>query len=205
MRYDRTIIGYHGCSIKTAERILNGEPFEPSCNEYDWLGEGIYFWEYGFDRAWRWARHWYRSDGAVVGAIIQLAHCFDLTDTQYTHELAELAGTFVRGVKQARMRVPRNRGRHDLKGRFLDCAIINWALREMEADGTHYYSVRCLFTEGDPVYKDARVRTAITLESHAQVAVRDPACLIGVFRPSEKISRRTVAAASRRSRRSPRR
>lgn len=47
MKYDRTVIAYHGCDVETAERLLSGEPFKPSQNDYDWLGEGIYFWEYG--------------------------------------------------------------------------------------------------------------------------------------------------------------
>ena len=28
-----------------AERLLAGEPFQKSINDYDWLGHGIYFWE----------------------------------------------------------------------------------------------------------------------------------------------------------------
>lgn len=39
------MLGYHGCSAETAEKVLKGEKFEISRNPYDWLGEGIYFWE----------------------------------------------------------------------------------------------------------------------------------------------------------------
>ena len=45
--YDRTIIAYHGCDRAVAERLLEGHRFTPSQNDYDWLGRGIYFWEYG--------------------------------------------------------------------------------------------------------------------------------------------------------------
>lgn len=55
MKYDRTVIAYHGCDVETAERLLHGEPFKESQNDYDWLGEGIYFWEYGADRALQFA------------------------------------------------------------------------------------------------------------------------------------------------------
>jgi hypothetical protein len=48
MRYDRQIIGYHACAQPIAERLLQGEPFRPSTNDWDWLGHGVYFWEYGF-------------------------------------------------------------------------------------------------------------------------------------------------------------
>ena len=49
------VIAYHGCHSDTADRVLAGEPFVLSSNPYDWLGTGIYFWEYGPDRAWDWA------------------------------------------------------------------------------------------------------------------------------------------------------
>jgi hypothetical protein len=38
------LVGYHGTNRQAAESILaNG--FETSQNEYDWLGEGVYFWQ----------------------------------------------------------------------------------------------------------------------------------------------------------------
>jgi hypothetical protein len=30
MKYDRTVVAYHGCDAELAERILAGEPFEKS-------------------------------------------------------------------------------------------------------------------------------------------------------------------------------
>src|SRR5438105_2821011 len=45
----RTVIGYHGCSRAFAADLLAGrvslEQWKLSRNNYDWLGEGIYFWE----------------------------------------------------------------------------------------------------------------------------------------------------------------
>lgn len=55
MRYDRTVLAYHGCDAETAEHLLAGDPFKPSVNDFDWLGQGIYFWEHGPDRALRFA------------------------------------------------------------------------------------------------------------------------------------------------------
>ena len=74
MRHERTVIGYHGCDATVAERLLAGEPFAPSDNNFDWLGRGVYFWEYGYQRAQDWAMQWPRLRGlpfAVVGALIQ--------------------------------------------------------------------------------------------------------------------------------------
>lgn len=91
MRYDRTVLAYHGCDADVAAQLLAGMPFKPSENDFDWLGRGIYFWEHGSDRALRFAQ--FQKDRgkvkepAVVGAIIQLGHCFDLMDTHFTREL----------------------------------------------------------------------------------------------------------------------
>jgi hypothetical protein len=45
------------------------------------LGSGIYFWEYGYDRAMQFALEQQArgkiATPAVVGAIIQLGRCFD--------------------------------------------------------------------------------------------------------------------------------
>jgi hypothetical protein len=35
--------------------LLRREQLKPSGNDYDWLGSGIYFWEYGDRRALDWA------------------------------------------------------------------------------------------------------------------------------------------------------
>src|SRR5437667_12577817 len=51
----RTVIGYHSCSQEAAEQILAEQRFLPSTKTYDWLGEGVYFWEYAPYRALDWA------------------------------------------------------------------------------------------------------------------------------------------------------
>jgi len=40
------VIAYHGGSLDTLRRVMRHEPLLPSVNAYDWLGEGVYFWEY---------------------------------------------------------------------------------------------------------------------------------------------------------------
>src|SRR5260221_731263 len=51
-----TVVGYHGCSRGVAEKIISAQHFLPSTMTYDWLGEGIYFWEYAPYRALEWAQ-----------------------------------------------------------------------------------------------------------------------------------------------------
>ena len=50
--HQRLIIGYHGCDARVADQVIRtGGILQPSENEYDWLGSGIYFWEFGPERA----------------------------------------------------------------------------------------------------------------------------------------------------------
>ena len=45
-----------------------------SQNEYDWIGHGIYFWEFAPYRAWEWATQKYGADAAVIEAEISIGH-----------------------------------------------------------------------------------------------------------------------------------
>jgi hypothetical protein len=183
VHYARTVYGYHGCSATTAEGVLGGALFKHSENAYDWLGAGVYFWEYGLDRAWRWAEEHWQDEPAVVGAHIQLGNCFDLLDTRFTDILKELAPIYAESIKATGGSVPQNKGKQ-LKLRFLDCAVVNWSLKFLEKEGQTYQSVRCAFLEGDSVYDDgAGAKSEIFLETHIQIAVRDHACILGTFRP----------------------
>jgi hypothetical protein len=83
--FARVIVGYHGCTEPFARELLLGRKpiadWVPSTNEWDWLGNGIYFWEHAPKRAMRWARERFsgrRQRPAVLGAYIQLGRCFDL-------------------------------------------------------------------------------------------------------------------------------
>lgn len=47
-RYQRTVVGYHGCDAVLTDSVLAGKmDLQLSSNPYDWLGGGIYFWEHG--------------------------------------------------------------------------------------------------------------------------------------------------------------
>src|SRR5437588_5660092 len=82
----RTVIGYHGCTRESADRILAESRFLPSARAYDWLGEGIYFWEYAPYRALEWAiircSH-LGGEPAVLGATLRLGRCMNLLDTAH--------------------------------------------------------------------------------------------------------------------------
>ena len=44
------LIGYHGCDITTVYDVVLDGNLNPSRNTYDWLGNGIYFWEDDIER-----------------------------------------------------------------------------------------------------------------------------------------------------------
>ena len=52
------VLGFHGCDISTYKKVLiNHENLKASDNQYDWLGNGIYFWENSYQRACDWAKN----------------------------------------------------------------------------------------------------------------------------------------------------
>ena len=184
VQYDRTVIAYHGTHAAIADAIIDGRAsMRESANPYDWLGRGVYLWEWGYERAVHWAvaRHGL-DDAGVVGAVVQLGHCFDLMDVAFTRSLGDGAEHFVAAASAAGVTVPLNRGPdEDRGGRFFDCALINWWLPMVEAsEGRRIQTVRCGFVEGDRIHANAGIRA----RSHVQIAVRDPRCIVGVFRPT---------------------
>ncbi len=187
MRYERAVIAYHGCDREVAEAILAGGEFKPSDNDYDWLGSGIYFWEYGYDRAARFADEQKErgkvTTPTVIGALIQLGNCFDLMDTRFTDELPD-AFDMLKQIHDATGRpLPSNSGKTpDKKLRRLDCAVLNLYLKAQErdaADPRRFDTIRCGFLEGEPAFEGS----GIYRQSHIQLAVRNPACVLGVSRP----------------------
>ena len=61
--------------------------FQLSRNDYDWLGDGVYFFQDGLLRAWQWARERHGDEAAVIGAEIRLVDCMDLLDSWLDYEV----------------------------------------------------------------------------------------------------------------------
>jgi hypothetical protein len=148
------------------------DEWKSSENEYDWLGHGIYFWEHSPERARRWAG----GDGIVVGAVIQLGHCLDLTDLQFTSLLKQSYVDLETDYRSKGLTLPKNTG-SDLKLRKLDCLVIN-SLSPSILDDVH--AVRGAFEEGDEAFPGA----ALKMQTHIKIAVRNRQCILGVFRPT---------------------
>jgi hypothetical protein len=188
--YQRQVIAYHGCERNTLEKVLlHGDCLLASDRPWDWLGRGIYFWEHGPDRAGQWAAQKLAKgdiqEAAVLGAVIHLGNCFDLLDTRYTSLLAQAWPQLLESLEVTGQSLPENKyGLHDDQDRLirnLDCFVLNWTLERLEnATGTRFDSVRGIFEEGQPAFPGSKIHT----KSHIQIAIRNPACIVGFFSPS---------------------
>lgn len=172
----RTVIGYHGCDREFADEIVTGkktlEEWKSSQNSYDWLGEGIYFWEYAPGRAWQWAIENHERNPAVVAAEIRLGKCLDLGDTVFTDLLRETYNDTEQLYRSIGRELPNNKGK-DQKLRRLDRLIIDSLVEASNKKGVRYQTVRCPFEEGENVYEGAMIKQ----QSHIQIAVRDYNCI----------------------------
>lgn len=177
------VIAYHGCNLAVAQKIISGESqLIPSSNEYDWLGNGLYFWEDSHAHALRWARQDYRNKittPAVVGAIIDLGNCLNLIDTEHLNLVKKAHQAYLDLCKKSGVPPAQNKGR-DLRARYLDKAVIE-TLHKMRAQETEppFDTVRAFFVEGDLLYENAGLRSL----DHIQICVRDARKIIGYFLP----------------------
>ena len=172
-------MGYHGCSVATKEKILAGEPWIPSSHEWEWLGKGIYFWEYDEERAVEWA-HENADKPAVIRARIDLGRCFDMTTRKSMDDLRRGYDFLCRHYSILGKPMPENKnlpGDGDWKNRQLDCAVIE-AVHAIDVyDGVEPYdTVRSAFLEGRPVYPGGSFRD----KTHIQICVRNPECILEV-------------------------
>src|SRR5438445_6915705 len=180
--YQRIVTGYHGCDAAVAARVLAGAArLNISTNAYDWLGQGIYFWEHGPQRAREWAIEQAKlsrakiKEPSVLGAKINLGECLDLLDTANTRLLGRDYLKFRSFVRHKNARMPINRDvpasrRGDKVLRFRDRAVIDFTVTSLaELEGVKYQTVRAIFVEGLPAFPGGK----IALKSHIQIAVRD--------------------------------
>ncbi len=187
------VLGYHGCDLQLAKDVVLGKTrLKKSNNKYDWLGEGIYFWEADPNRAVEWAKE-QASRGkiktpAALGAVIDLGNCLDLLTRADLDLVAEAHARFVEDAELVGRPLPRNydpdgQEGNDLLLRNLDCAVLNYLhgliedSEESEFGMPAFDTVRAVFSEGQELYSGSGFRRM----SHTQIAVRTPACIKGFF------------------------
>jgi hypothetical protein len=156
--------GYHGTKKECVGSILSGG-FRPSRNEYDWLGDGVYFFQDAPTRAWEWATSEFGNEAAVVGSLIRLEGCMDLLDIEWFSALAHAYDRVLDQMRRAGLALPvQTSGAHRL-----DRAVINYAVGALAESGTIIKTVRAAFDEGAPAFPGS----ALFDRSHVQVSVRD--------------------------------
>lgn len=188
------VLGYHGCDATVAEKLLAGERFLPSSNDYDWLGPGVYFWEANPQRGLDFAieasaRASSIRRPAVVGAVIELGLCLDMTTRKALEMVREAYVTLKASFDTAGQPLPRNSA--DFLRRNLDCAVVQRLHSILDDAGERLDTVRGVFIEGSPIYPSS----GFNEKTHTQIAVRNLACIKGVFRvPENQLQRWTPAA-----------
>ncbi|MDX8494187.1 hypothetical protein RFN29_21710 [Mesorhizobium sp. VK22B] len=194
------VLGYHGCDASVAEAIFAGGSIKPSAEKYDWLGPGAYFWEGDPKRALEWAEDRVArgkfTNAAVVGAIIDLGHCLDLTKRSDLELLKDAFASLESAFRKAGEPLPENHdpkkgGTGDKLLRFRDCAVIEHLHQNIDAVAKEaaikgdvpavpsFDTVRGLFVEGGELYPGGGFHS----RNHTQIAVRQEKSILGYFRP----------------------
>lgn len=179
-------LGYHGCEKSLARDLILGKyPMSSSVNSYDWLGAGIYFWESDPQRAYEFAKETKKcKDPFVVGAIINLGYCFDLTQRNDIDLLTSAwTNLVISNIEEGSSLANKasTRGENgELMLRYLDCYVINSLHDFNKNNGIRPFdSVRAAFWEGREIYPTAGFRG----KSHIQLCVCNPDCVLGLFLP----------------------
>lgn len=185
------VLGYHGCDRSVAEGLLIGSPFNTSQNDWDWLGSGVYFWEANPLRGLEFAQEtqrWRRgkeneiSEPYVVGAVVDLGFCLDLTSATGVRAVQSAHTDFLNYCSSAGVEPPKNTGGADSLFRRLDCAVINHLHQVRDAAKLPpFQTVKGVFIEGGPIYDGS----GFYRKTHIQLCVRDLGCIKGVFRVSD--------------------
>lgn len=182
------VLGYHGCSQATAEDLLSGAAFRDSRNSYDWLGDGVYFWEANplrgleFYRETQARRKKPWEDAAVVGAIINLGYCLDLSTSTAIEAVRAAYENLVARLVSIGQPLPVNEAGSDRVLRRLDREVFNYLHTVREGSKLPPFdTVRGFFTEGGEAFPGA----GFEMKTHIQIAVRNRDCIHGVFRVPE--------------------
>ncbi len=187
--YHRTVIGYHGTRLSTARRLVLGEgSFDASQNDDDWLGHGIYFWEYAPQQAWLWAQDRSRKNGwdeeiAVVASMIRLGNCFDLLDPENVKDLGRLYQSFIQFYADSDIPPPTN----VRSSKRLNCAVFEESFDLLARTDQEVDTVRAVFVpsgSSDRLWRGS----GINAHAHIQVNVRNRACILGTWliRPDQE-------------------
>lgn len=193
------VIAYHGCDVTVRDDLVSGRvsTLKPSNNDYDWLGPGAYFYEGDADRALLFAQASHKhperlytarpiATPAVVGAVLSISRCLDMTTQEGLRQFLEGYQTMSAGVARMGAAMPVNEAASDddleIIRRKLDAAVFA-SIHAMRGYGPQplpaYQLVRAAFHQGPA----AAPSSAFRLGTHIQLAVCDPSTILAWFLP----------------------
>jgi hypothetical protein len=190
------LIGFHGCEQTVCSAIIAGKTqMKLSNNSWDWLGDGLYFWQSNYDRALHYAKYpppnLSIKKPAVLGAVFSLGNCLDLTDkksldlVKRIYEIDKDSFEFKGRIMPVNSNPPLDADSEDRIIRRLDCAVIKRVHQYFHATGQPPFdSVRALFPEGKALYDGAGFKE----NTHIQIAIRNPNMIKGYFVPRKEIN-----------------
>lgn len=166
------VLGFHGCDKEVAMKILNSSDnhLKYSKNDYDWLGDGIYFWLNDPQRAYEWACQAQKrspkkiKEPFVLGAIIDLGNCLNFCEREailllqksYQELKLELESLGKNISDQYQNKRP-DEGGFDLV-RPLDCAVIKHLHSSMSRKGITFDTVYGYFQEGKDAFEGGGIK-----------------------------------------------
>lgn len=191
------VVGYHGCDITTRDKLVSArDALKSSKNRYDWLGPGFYFFEGDMERAFAFASA--SKDNpekrftaqpiatpAVVGCLLNIQRCLDMTTRSGLNLFEAALSALVTGLAETGAPVPANKKANeqddDVLLRRLDNAVFTFIHENSEAgdSGIRYQAVRGAFRQGLALAPNSGFHR----DSHIQIALRDPTCIVGWFLP----------------------
>lgn len=111
---------YHGTSRANAENIIRTKRFMPSSGRDCFLGDGIYFFEAGKERAKWWAKKRHpRMPIGIIFAQIQLGRCLDLANKSH-----------IEVIRLAKQRIIEK----GIADEISDTLVINFLTKEIDRD-----------------------------------------------------------------------
>ncbi len=194
MKISGLVLGYHGCDKSIVDKIVaTPQHLQKSENSYDWLGSGVYFWLNSPSRAIEFAQSISKNPNKtkdnkittpdVVGAVIDLGNCLDLTEYSCLIELKNAHKSLIELCNKFNLPIPKNKKLYekdnDIIIRELDCAVIKTLHNFRQKNNLQPYdSVMGMFNEGKALFEG----TQIMEKTHTQICIRNLDCIKGYFK-----------------------
>lgn len=174
--------GYHVTSPENAEAIRE-KGFKESCNAYDWLGAGRYFFQESPNLAINWGLEDRKAGKfeqlVVFAANIDISNFIDLLDYRWERELRETYAYLDDAGDPAFRKVQDRQkeflfGIDERQGHWLDQYVIEMAVAFLSDNKEEVKGVRSAFFEGKLLYP----KSHLVDRQHIQIAVRDATSIV---------------------------